>query len=268
MGKTKDQNPDSVDNLSQNGIGGESQGKTEKGVVREYTEAIFIALVIALFLRAFVVEAFKIPSASMVPTLLVGDHLFVNKFIYGLRIPFTNKKILSLRSPKRGEIIVFIYPHDRSKDYIKRVVGTPGDKIEVRNNRLFINEEEMVRNFEDDYLYADINQKCVPSKFFRFRETLGENSFAMLHEPGHMPNNYGPQWIEEGHLFVMGDNRDNSSDSRVWGTVPMENVKGKAMFIWLSYDQCGFKRTGFIGKATDWLTFSWLRPKRFFNWLH
>lgn len=237
----------------------------KKGVVREYVEAIGTALLIALVLRYFVIEAFKIPSASMVPTLLVGDHIFVNKFIYGVRIPFTNKKILQFRNPARGEIIVFIYPLDRSKDYIKRVVGVPGDKIEVKEGQLLINDKPIARTFQSNEEYTDVNQGCMPSQFERYDESLdGTHHHSILTDRSRLPSNYGPQWVEEGKLFVMGDNRDNSSDSRVWGFVPLENVKGKALFIWLSLDACGLHDDAVSGI----LGFRFVRFLRFFNGLH
>jgi signal peptidase I len=248
-------------------VTGRKEGKSKKGAFREYVEAIGVALAIALTLRYFVVEAFKIPSASMVPTLLVGDHIFVNKFIYGLRVPFTNKKVLALRTPERGEIVVFIYPHDRSKDYIKRVVGVPGDTIEVKNDELLINGVATPRHFEDSYLYADINQGCNATTFELYDEKLGGVSHALLNDKTRYPSNYGPQTIGPDEIFVMGDNRDNSSDSRVWGTVPLPNVKGKALFIWLSINRCNI-RSEVKNALTDMLLLRWLRFERFFRGLH
>jgi signal peptidase I len=181
--------------------------KKQKSKVREYAETLIIALLIALFVRAFVVQAFKIPSESMKPTLLVGDHLLVNKFIYGIRIPLTDKKVFRFSEPQRGDVIVFKYPKDPSKDYIKRVIGLPGDTVEVRNRQIYIN----------NLLIED------PWGVFNARNlSTGDN--------------YGPQAVPPDSLFVMGDNRNNSLDSRVWGFVPFDDVRGKAFIMYWSWD--------------------------------
>jgi signal peptidase I len=186
----------------------------KKSILREYLEAAAIAVLLALFIRAFVVQAFKIPSGSMKPTLHVGDHILVNKFIYGIKAPFINKTIMPISQPKRGDIIVFIYPLDRTKDFIKRVIGLPGDKIRIVNNRIYINGE----SYEDLYGVYGHDDK--------------ENQ------------NLGPFIVPDDSLFVMGDNRDESYDSRYWGFVPMESVKGKAMIIYWSWPH--WKRFGHI----------------------
>ena len=196
-----------------------------KSVVREYIEAFAVAIVLALIIRTFVVQAFKIPSGSMEPTLLVGDHILVNKFIYGEHIPFTNIKVLDFRDPKRGEIIVFVYPKDESKDFIKRVVGVEGDTIEIKDKKLFINGTR----FDDPYGFYKDN--------------------AII--PGHVQprDNFGPVTVPEDSLFVMGDNRDRSADSRFWGFVRLNQVKGKAFLIYWSWG--GFMRDikwGRVGK--------------------
>jgi signal peptidase I len=167
------------------------EGK-RKSVFREYAEAIIIALILALVIRTFVVQAFKIPSGSMEPTLQIGDHILVNKFIYGLRIPFTSIRLLSFREPERGDVIVFIYPVDPSKDFIKRVVATGGETVRFSDKKLFINLQRR--------------------------------------------DNFGPVTVPEGQLFVMGDNRDRSLDSRFWGFVPIRDVLGKAFIIYWSWD--------------------------------
>jgi len=188
--------------------------KRKKSVLREYLEAAAIAILLALFIRAFVVQAFKIPSGSMEPTLLIGDHILVNKFIYGIKVPLINKTIIPISAPERGDIIVFIYPLDRKKDFIKRVIGLPGDKIRVTNDQIYING----KRYEDPYgVYRDNTRKT---------------------------KNLGPFVVPEGSLFVMGDNRDHSYDSRYWGFVPMESVKGKAMIIYWSWPH--WKRFGHI----------------------
>lgn len=212
--------------------------KSKKGLFREYTEAIFIAVIIALILRAFVIEAFKIPSGSMIPTLKIGDHIFVNKFIYGLRIPFTKIRFFDVRKPQKGEIIVFIYPGDKSKDFIKRVVGTPGDKVEIKGRLLYINDVPVKRYETDDRdaLLADFDFRDSYNLLY---EELNNKKYHVLYHKLRSQDDYGPRVVPDNHLFVMGDNRDNSSDSRLWPFgpfVPMDNIKGKALVVWLSLD--------------------------------
>jgi len=182
-----------------------------KSKIRDYAETLAIALLIALFVRTFVVQAFKIPSSSMVPTLLVGDHILVNKFIYGIRIPLIGKKVLTLASPERGDVIVFIYPRDRSKDFIKRVIGLPGEKVEIIGRNIYVND----RLIEDPWGYypADAGSR---------------NSASREH--------FGPKTVPQGMLFVLGDNRYNSQDSRYWGFVPLDDVLGEAFVIYWSWD--------------------------------
>lgn len=185
----------------------------KKSVIREWAEAIAIAVVLALIIRTFVVQAFKIPSGSMEKTLLIGDHILVNKFIYGTKIPFTDIRILPLKSPQRGDVIVFIYPVDNKKDFIKRVVGTEGDRIEIIDKKVYINGALLDSPFalnDDDVI---IPRGVQPR------------------------DNYGPAVVPEGSLFVMGDNRDHSYDSRYWGFVKLEGVKGKAFMIYWSWDR-------------------------------
>lgn len=183
----------------------------KKSAVREYAEAAAIAVLLALFIRAFVVQAFKIPSGSMEPTLLIGDHILVNKFIYGVKIPFIRQTIVPISKPQRNDVIVFIYPHDTSKDYIKRVIGVPGDRIEIIDRKIYINGK----------LYDDKHG------FY----TEGRNSSSRHTSKTHNR----PVIVPENRLFVMGDNRDHSSDSRVWGFVPIRSVKGKAFIIYWSW---------------------------------
>lgn len=184
----------------------------KKSVVREYGEAILIAVVLALFIRAFIVQAFKIPSGSMKQTLLIGDHLLVNKFIYGIKIPFVDKKILDFHHPQRGDIIVFRYPGGRSKDFIKRVIAVGGDKIEVKNKKVYVND------------------KLIDEPYAIFKG--GDKSLFGFQRGRY----FGPFVVPEGQLFVMGDNRDNSHDSRFWGTVDINEVKGKAFILYWSWD--------------------------------
>ena len=187
-----------------------------KSVFREYAEAAVIAILLALFIRTFVVQAFKIPSGSMEPTLLVGDHILVNKFVYGVKIPFINRTAIPIGKPKRGDVIVFIYPVDRSKDFIKRVVGVAGDVIEIRKKKVYINNK-LVKT--EQAIHVD--QRIIPA--------------------GLQPrDNFGPVTVPEKSLFVMGDNRDQSYDSRFWGFVSLEAVKGKAFIIYWSWDKGKF----------------------------
>ncbi len=188
-------------------------GKSKKNVIREYAEAIIIAILIALFIRTFVVQAFKIPSGSMKPTLLVGDHLLVSKFIYGVKIPFLRKTLVPVNNPERGDIVVFIYPVDRSKDFIKRVVGVAGDRIEIKNKRIYING--------------------TPSN-----DGHGVHTDSLIFPAALQPrDNFGPVTVPSGHIFVMGDNRDESYDSRFWGFVDLRDVLGKAFIIYWSWDK-------------------------------
>ncbi|MFH1091100.1 MAG: signal peptidase I [Pseudomonadota bacterium] len=185
--------------------------RSSRAVLREYVEAIILAVVLALFIRSFVVQAFKIPSGSMLPTLKIGDHILVVKSIYGVRLPFTNQVIIPVKDPARGDIVVFIYPVDPSKDFIKRVTAGAGDTVEIRNRKLFINHQ-LVK--DDHGYYEDLS-------------------------PGTMVaprDNFGPVTVPEGKIFVMGDNRDHSYDSRFWGFVDLEAVKGKAFLIYWSWD--------------------------------
>jgi len=183
----------------------------KKSSLRENIEAITLAIILALFIRTFVVQAFKIPSGSMKETLLVGDHILVNKFIYGIKIPFIQKTLIPIKNPQREDIIVFKYPIDPKKDFIKRVIGIPGDVIEIRDKQIFING----KNFGDKVYESYKDPDKIPA------------------ESSHR-DNYGPVTVPLESLFVMGDNRDNSHDSRFWGFVPLEDVKGKAFLIYWS----------------------------------
>jgi signal peptidase I len=220
----------------------------------EYGASFFPVILAVFLLRSFLVEPFKIPSGSMIPTLLVGDFILVNKYTYGIRIPVINKKVLELNSPQRGDVVVFRYPVDPTLDYIKRVVGLPGDKVEYRNKRLFINGEAMPMRPNGDYLDKE-KLYYTP----RFIETLGGVEHETLVEdeappfvqhtlpfPQRDKCNYNSEGfvceVPAGHYFMMGDNRDNSQDSRVWGFVPDQNLVGKAFFIWFNFSD--WKRIG------------------------
>ncbi len=215
----------------------------------EYSISFFPVILIVFLLRSFLFEPFKIPSSSMVPTLLVGDFILVNKFTYGIRLPVINRKVVPLNDPARGDVMVFRYPEDPSLDYIKRVVGLPGDRVEYRNKRLTINGRPVPARQVDDYLSRERMQFSR-----RFIETLDGVEHEILIEDDApaavLPTraaggncNYNTSGlactVPPGHYFMMGDNRDNSSDSRVWGFVPDENIVGRAFFIWLNLGELG-----------------------------
>lgn len=184
----------------------------KKHIVREYAESIIIAVILALIIRTFVVQAFKIPSGSMEDTLLIGDHLLVNKFVYGLQIPYTDKRILKIRDPRRGDVIVFEYPEDPSKDFIKRVIGTPGDVVQVMNKKVYVNGK----------LYVNPHEVHKESDVIPEAQNPRDNTKS-IKVPG-------------GSYFVMGDNRDRSYDSRFWGFVKNDKIKGLAFIKYWSWD--------------------------------
>jgi signal peptidase I len=212
-----------------------------KSTVREYGESIGVAVAIALLLRAFVVEAFQIPSGSMIPTLEVGDHIFVSKFSYGLSIPFTNTKIMQYADPKRGDIIVFKYPLEPSTDYIKRVVGLPGDVVEMRQEELYVNGVRVPRERSAEPCHSSESGRGSPDDrdCELWVESLDGRKHQTMQEPSRGSRDFERKIVPAGHVFVMGDNRDNSSDSRVWGTVDRDLIKGKALIVWWSKDPTG-----------------------------
>jgi len=185
----------------------------KKSKLREWAESIVIALILALIIRSFIIQAFKIPSGSMVPTLLIGDHLLVCKFSYWIKIPIINKTVVKFRDPKREDVIVFIYPVDPKKDFIKRVIGLPGDKIEIKDKKVYINGE----------LYPDPHAYHSDSRIFP-ADVLPRD-------------NFGPVVVPKNKYFVMGDNRDSSYDSRFWGFVDREDILGKALIIYWSWER-------------------------------
>ena len=196
-----------------------------KSKLREYIEAILLAIVIAFFIRTFVIQAYKIPSGSMKPTLQIGDHILVSKFNYGVNLPFLRSTLIPIGTPKRGDILVFIYPEDRSKDFIKRLIGLPGDTIEIRNKKILLNG--------------------LPSN-----DTHGVYMDNLIIPGSVQPrDNFGPVTVPEDSIFVMGDNRDESYDSRFWGFVKMKDVLGKALIIYWSWNHDDtWVRWGRIGK--------------------
>jgi len=182
------------------------QEKPARVLFQEYSEAFVIAVILAIIIRAFLVQAFKIPSSSMEPTLLIGDHILVNKFIYGVRIPFTDARWPRFTDPARGDVIVFVYPVERNKDFIKRVVAVAGDTIDIRNKKVFVNGKPVTEPYAHH-----LSNTIEPQR-----------------------DNLPPVTVPPGHVFAMGDNRDYSHDSRFWGFVPVEDIKGKAFIIYYS----------------------------------
>lgn len=197
-------------------------------VAVDYARSFFPLLLVILLLRAFVGEPFRIPSGSMLPTLEIGDFILVNKYAYGLRLPVLNHKIVEVGAPRRGDVAVFRYPADTRTDFIKRVVGVPGDHIEYRGKRLFINGEEMPQELLGPY-------GAYPVQVVERRaERIGETPHELLIMPG---RDYPDLefYVPEGQYFVMGDNRDNSNDSREWGMVPEDHLVGRAVLVWMSW---------------------------------
>ena len=212
--------------------------KEKPSLIVEYGKSFFPVLLLVFVIRSFIIEPFKIPSGSMMPTLIAGDFIVVNKFTYGIRLPVWNKTLINLGKPSRGDIFVFHYPKDSSIDYIKRVIGLPGDEIRYENKELFINGEVVNKIFHEKYSYAFNDSDMMYAK--EFIETLGDSKHSILvHD---IPSKDYKFNVPEGHYFAMGDNRDNSSDSRVWGFVPDELLVGKAFFIWLNFSK--FNRIG------------------------
>lgn len=219
---------------------------------QEWADTVFSAVLLAAVLMYFILQAFKIPSGSMRKTFIEGDHLFVNKFIYGLRVPFTGKRILSFSSVERGDVIVFRFPSDDpkevhcgsnqyGKDFIKRVVGIPGDEVEIRDGHVLINGKELVN--EDYVQYLDKFRQPMSYK----AEQLGRDKYQELWVSGRLDaelddvlrDQFGPVRVPEGSYMAMGDNRDRSCDSRYWGPVEMRYIKGKAWFIYFPFSRMG-----------------------------
>jgi signal peptidase I len=228
----------------------EAPATFKKSVPREYLESVVVAVILALFIRTFVVQAFKIPTGSMETNLLIGDHLLVNKVIYSpSAIPFEDL-VLAKKQVQRGHVVVFKFPEDPSRDFIKRVIGLPGETVEIRDKTVFINGRALVEpyvHFLEPPLRRDDPEYGLRTEGVR--------------------DNWGPEVVPPGHLFVLGDNRDNSRDSRFWGTLPRDQVKGRALLVYWSYEASReeYHRTGF-----DWLrdtlsAFGKTRWSRFFH---
>lgn len=204
-----------------------------KILVREYSESLLVAVILALVLRFFVISAYKIPTGSMVPTLKVGDLIFAYRLPYGFPIPFSGGERWSSKLPQRGDVVVFRYPGNESVNYVKRVVGLPGDRIEIRNKHLFVNDREA-------------GYKALPSDVIKdlpggedydvFQESLEDSTHSVIINKADETDFFGPVVVPPGHFFVLGDNRDSSDDSRYWGTVPLKNLEGKVVMVWMSLD--------------------------------
>lgn len=232
--------------------------------------SVGLAILAALTVRWAFFEAYVIPSGSMLPSLLINDHIFVNKYVYGVRVPFSEKWLVKFGEPLRGEVIVFKYPLDMGTFFIKRVVGEPGDKVYYENNRLYVNDVEVERTIPatDEGLKwlrsEDLSQSGRPEKvedYDHFIESINGISHSVILRKNEFPKNYGPIIVPADHLFVMGDNRDGSSDSRYWGFVPKKNILGRASIVWLSCEET----FSFASMICNPLTVRWTR---FFHSIH
>lgn len=220
-----------------------SEGK--EPILVEYARSFFPVLFAVLVLRSFIAEPFRIPSGSMLPTLEIGDFILVNKFSYGVRLPVLHNKVIEMGEPKRGDVAVFRYPVDNKTAYIKRIIGLPGDKIEWRNKQLFVNNKAVEQIPLGDYIAVDRHANTQST--LRLKEKLADTDHDIIIEPNTRGRS-GKTTVPEGVYFVMGDNRDNSNDSRFWGFVPEENLVGKAMIVWMhmnfAVDGIKFSRIG------------------------
>lgn len=210
-------------------------GREEVPILVEYVQSFFPVFLVVLVLRSFLFEPFRIPSGSMIPTLLVGDFILVNKFSYGVRLPVTHTKILDTGEPERGDVAVFRYPQDPGLDYIKRVIGLPGDTVVYSNRTFTVNGQVMTTGGDQDYV-SPVSESLVPGATVR-EEKMGETVHVILEFDQEMPKRSGTFVVPEGHYFMVGDNRDRSNDGRFWGFVPEENLVGKARFIWMHWNK-------------------------------
>ncbi len=209
-------------------------------ILVEYSKSFFPVILLVFFIRSFIAEPFKIPSGSMMPTLLAGDFILVSKFSYGIRVPILNYTMIEVDKPKRGDVFVFHYPPKPSIDYIKRVVGLPGDVIEYKSKTLYINDKKIEQTFVDKYPYVMNEIHHIEAK--ELKEALGNvNHSILIHD---LPGENFKFEVPQGHYLAFGDNRDNSADSRVWGFVPEHNLVGRAFFIWFNFGE--LKRIGTI----------------------
>ena len=222
---------DRIARKSDHGIG-DGTGRKEPWLI-EYSKAFFPVILVVFLLRSFIVEPFRIPSGSMLPNLHIGDFILVNKFNYGIRLPVINKKVIDTSAPERGDVMVFRFPHDPSINFIKRVIGLPGDKIEYKDKNLYLNGEQVKTEPMGEFDFQEVSQNKYVGK--RYLETLDSNMHEIIVDPNKRTTETSYA-VPEGHYFVMGDNRDHSNDSRYWGFVPEKNIIGRAFFIWFSWD--------------------------------
>ncbi|EDY85855.1 signal peptidase I [gamma proteobacterium HTCC5015] len=222
---------------------GQKEGKEDKAPwLIDFSRSFFPVLALVLVIRSFVAEPFRIPSGSMIPTLLVGDFIVVTKYSYGIRLPVTHHKVVETGEPQRGDVAVFRYPEDPSIDYIKRIVGVPGDSVIYRDDRLFINGEEILSSADEPFSYNDVEGR--PNRAVQRLENLLGVEHTILNHPGYPSIDAVRLNIPEGYYFAMGDNRNRSRDSRMWGLVPEKNLVGKAQFIWMHWGIEGLDRIG------------------------
>ncbi len=227
--------------------GAQAVSAPQPSTVVDYARSFFPIFLIVLVLRSFVVEPFRIPSGSMMPTLLIGDFILVNKFTYGIRLPVIDTKIIDLGKPKRGDVVVFRYPEDPSIPFIKRVIGLPGDRVAYYNKMLYINGKPIKQDPEGTYVATGAGSSETGAQE-RLEHLDGVDHQILIKEG--QPSVEGQSVIPAGQYFVMGDNRDNSRDSRYWGTVPDKNLIGKAFLIWMSWDCAkGCIQWGRIGES-------------------
>ncbi len=239
-------------------------GKKTTEKKKESIKGLIGAVLIALTIRWAFFEAYVIPSGSMLPTLLINDHIFVNKLIYGVRIPFSSDWLVHFREPKRGEVVVFKDPRDQSTMLIKRVIGVPGDTILYRDDVLYVNGKKIEDDPDNDHwaldMIKDQDLENAREDHIQLTEELGHTPHAILHRNGLYDRDFGPEVVPADHLYMMGDHRDNSADSRYWGFAPIDNVVGRATFVWLSCSDT----IPVINMGCNPLTVHW---SRFFHWI-
>lgn len=205
----------------------------QQPVIVEYARALFPVILIVFVLRSFIMEPFRIPSGSMLPSLHIGDFILVNKFSYGIRLPVVNKKIIDVSSPERGEVMVFRFPKNPKLNFIKRVIGLPGDSLRYQDKQLYINDQKVILKEDGEYAFQEKSKRGRTAR--QLVEVIDESSHQILIDDSVSLRDNMEVTVPEGHYFVMGDNRDHSNDSRFWRFVPEENVVGKAFFIWFSW---------------------------------